>query len=110
MNKNEETPVEQVVDEVKEKPAVFKTFGLVSMIIGIVVFFLGTVSGLGLDSMRRLAIFALLPLLLIIASLVGITFGIFGIISKNAKIQSIVGLALSSVGLIINLLIILSLT
>ena len=110
MNKNEETPVEQVVDEVKEKPAVFKTFGLVSMIIGIVVFFLGTISGLGLDSMRRLAIFALLPLLLIIASLVGITFGIFGIISKNAKIQSIVGLALSSVGLIINLLIILSLT
>ena len=114
MSKTEETQVEEVketaVVEAKEKPAIFKTFGLVSMIIGIVGFFIGAIIGLDLDSLRRLAIFALIPLLLLIISLVSIAFGIMGLISGKAKVQSIVGIALSSVDLFIDFMVILSLT
>ena len=114
MSKTEETQVEEVkeaaVVESKEKPTIFKTFGLVSMIIGIVGFFIGAIIGLDLDSLRRLAIFALIPLLLMIVALVGIAFGIMGLISGKAKVQSIVGVALSSVDLFIEFMVILSLT
>ena len=99
----EEMKVEQQ-ENAKEKPAIFNIFGLVSLIIGISSSVISFIMLLGMDSLRHLNITVLFVLILLLANITGIAFGVFGILSKKAKVKGIIGLALSVVALLMGIM------